>query len=151
LLYGSRPGIHGVFDRDVQSVRANRKQLRPHPVTCGSFRSLGHREREASGRRDGLGASPWTRVSAISIKMDVMATALIGPSWTKNELHELSRRGQAEVVSDKRNRAWKAFTRDQRSLWSQMVDCARVGFHCVFPVCCVSDPVQRFPVRGTAL
>jgi hypothetical protein len=34
--------------------------------------------------------------------------------WGKSELHELSRRGQSEVRQEKRSRAWREWTRDQR-------------------------------------
>jgi len=36
--------------------------------------------------------------------------------WNRNELHELSRRGQAEVRQEKRSKSWKLFARDQRGL-----------------------------------
>jgi hypothetical protein len=36
--------------------------------------------------------------------------------WDKSELHDLSRRGQAELGAEKRRTAWLAWTRDQRGI-----------------------------------
>ncbi|WWC63214.1 uncharacterized protein I303_105814 [Kwoniella dejecticola CBS 10117] len=47
---------------------------------------------------------------------EMVSVPMLGPEWQKSELHELSRRGQAELKGDKRSRAWKEWTRDQRGL-----------------------------------
>ncbi|WWC93719.1 hypothetical protein V866_000555 [Kwoniella sp. B9012] len=47
---------------------------------------------------------------------EMVSVPMLGPEWQKSELHELSRRGQAELRGDKRSKAWKEWTRDQRGL-----------------------------------
>lgn len=36
--------------------------------------------------------------------------------WKRDELHAMTRRGEAEAKREKRTRAWKSFKRDQRGL-----------------------------------
>ncbi|OCF40816.1 hypothetical protein I317_05351 [Kwoniella heveanensis CBS 569] len=48
---------------------------------------------------------------------ELVSVPVLGPEWKKTELHELSRRGQSELKGDKRTRAWREWTRDQRGLF----------------------------------
>ncbi|WVQ99938.1 hypothetical protein IAU59_007081 [Kwoniella sp. CBS 9459] len=48
---------------------------------------------------------------------ELISVPVLGPEWKKTELHELSRRGQSELQGDKRTRAWREWTRDQRGLF----------------------------------
>ncbi|WVR07461.1 hypothetical protein IAU60_004502 [Kwoniella sp. DSM 27419] len=47
---------------------------------------------------------------------ELISVPVLGAEWQKSELHELSRRGQSELRGEKRTRAWREFTRDQRGM-----------------------------------
>ncbi|WWD18980.1 hypothetical protein CI109_103437 [Kwoniella shandongensis] len=47
---------------------------------------------------------------------ELVSVPVLGAEWQKSELHELSRRGQSELRGEKRTRAWREWTRDQRGL-----------------------------------
>ncbi|GFZ49453.1 hypothetical protein JCM24511_07573 [Saitozyma sp. JCM 24511] len=47
---------------------------------------------------------------------ELVSVPVLGPEWDKSELHDLSRRGQAEIGAEKRRTAWLAWTRDQRGI-----------------------------------
>ncbi|WVQ81916.1 hypothetical protein IAT38_004043 [Cryptococcus sp. DSM 104549] len=47
---------------------------------------------------------------------ELVSVPVLGPEWKKGELHDMSRRGQAEIRGESRTRAWREWTRDQRGL-----------------------------------
>ncbi|WWC90773.1 uncharacterized protein L201_005710 [Kwoniella dendrophila CBS 6074] len=53
---------------------------------------------------------------SVASREEMVSVPMLGPEWQKSELHELSRRGQAEMRGEKRSKAWKEWTRDQRGL-----------------------------------
>ncbi|KAK8854871.1 hypothetical protein IAR55_003610 [Kwoniella newhampshirensis] len=55
-------------------------------------------------------------VKSLASREELVSVPVLGPEWQKSELHELSRRGQAELRGEKRTRAWREWTRDQRGL-----------------------------------
>ncbi|WRT68339.1 uncharacterized protein IL334_005315 [Kwoniella shivajii] len=53
---------------------------------------------------------------SVASREEMISVPMLGPEWQKSELHELSRRGQAELKGEQRTKAWREWTRDQRGI-----------------------------------